>query len=725
LKRSTSRGSGRRAYCQRRTWTDTDEHGLTRTGGERGIRAALSRTWNPFFARFGRLTDVQVRAIPAILSGHNVVVISPAASGKTEAVVAPVVERLLSRSPNAELRTRKSADPGSSVGGRSLAVLYVSPTRALVNDLYRRLVEPLEYLELRLARKTGDHPSIDESRLPFMLITTPESFDSLLCRHTRIFKGLSAVILDELHLLDNTPRGDQLRVLLERLRLVNADIHYHALSATIDDLDIGRRYFPAPVVVRVPGRREIDEELMPMGDGWSERVIEELQRRECRKVLCFFNARSHAEEYAKLLNRPPFTNRVWVHHASLTREAREGVEATMNREKSGLLCCTSTLELGIDIGDIDGVVLVRPPFNVSSLLQRLGRGNRRRRANLVALALYQNSWERFLFETMFECAREGRLYEKNYTPALSVIPQQVTSYLFQRRRIGTTWESVRRILRPLAGSDGPIDRAFRQMIDSGEVVAGRPGIYFNGPAAEQRVETGKVHSNIQDKTFGNYGVYDITTGRQVGTVFFVFHHFVLAGRSWELVEHREKEKKVMVRPLAAISSNTKVFEGTGTGGYSYRLAPVLKTRLFPDLAPNQFPYFRDGVQLLVVHLLGSTYGYILSEALSAQGRDVSDMDGKLFVVAAGRHDAKLKSFPAPTLTAVRDVVSGSLFRLEDNLGSGAFFRSLPEGLQIEDHLLTLDIRGLLEFLKGLEPVELPADEVVAQIRRHLGDQVHV
>jgi ATP-dependent Lhr-like helicase len=641
-----------------------------------------------------------------ILEGRNVVVISPAASGKTEAVVAPVIERLLP-----ERRDKFS-------------VLYVSPTRALVNDLYRRLLEPLGYLELVLARKTGDHPSIDESKLPFLLITTPESFDSLLCRHTRIFKELSAVILDELHLLDNTPRGDQLRVLLERLRLVNADIRYYALSATIDDLDIGRRYFPDPVVVQVPGRREIDEELVPMGDGWPDRVVRELRKRDCRKVLCFFNARSYAEEYAKLLNRAPFTNRVWVHHASLTREAREDVEATMNREKTGLLCCTSTLELGIDIGDIDAVVLVRPPFNVSSLLQRMGRGNRRRQPNLRALGLYLNQWERFLFETMFECAREGRLYEKTYTPALSVIPQQVSSYLFQRRRIGATWEAVRRVLRPLAGSDAPIDRAFRQLIDSGEVVAGRPGIYFNGPATEQRVETGKVHSNIQDKTFGNYAVHDITTGRQIGTIFFVFHHFVLAGRSWELVEHREKEKKIMVRPLAAVSSNTKVFEGTGTGGYSYRLAPVLKARLFPELAPNQFPYFRDGNQLLLVHLLGSTYGYILSEALSAQGRDTSDMDGKLFVLSGRKPDAKLRSFPAPDLSAVRDVVSGSLFRLEDSLGSGAFFRSLPEELQIEDHLLTLDVRGLLEFLKGLEPVELPANQVVGQIRKHLGTQAH-
>jgi len=79
----------------------------------------------------------------------------------------------------------------------------------------------------------------------------------------------------------------------------------------------------------------------------------------------------------------------------------------------------------------------------------------------------------------------------------------------------------------------------------------------------------------------------------------------------------------------------------------------------------------------------------------------------------------------PDLTAVRDVVSGSLYRLEDSLGSGAFFRSLPEELQVEDHLLALDIAGLLAFLKGLEPVELPAEEVTAQMSRHLSDKAEV
>jgi len=664
------------------------------------IRAALPRTWVPFFSRFGRLTEVQLQAIPQILAGKNLVVISPAASGKTEAVVAPAIERLLP-----EHRSRFS-------------ILYVTPTRALVNDLYRRLTEPLNYLELGLDRKTGDHPATWERRRPFLLLTTPESFDSLLCRQPQLFQELAAVILDEIHLLDNTPRGDQLRVLLERLRLINPKLRYYALSATIDDLAIGARYFPDPVVVNVPARREIEHHLIAMTKDWPERVIAELRQRDCQKALCFFNARSAAEGTVKYLNRPPFTGRVWVHHASLTRQVREQVEAAMNRERTGLLCCTSTLELGIDIGDIDAVVLVRPPFNVSSLLQRIGRGNRRRGSELFALGLYQDPWERLLFETFIDCAQAGRLFEKRYTPTLAVIPQQIVSYMFQRRRIGTTLDAVKRVLAPVVGT-APVEQVFRHFAEQGVIQTSRSGVYFLTAALEQKLESGRVHSNIQEKSFGQFEVYDVTTGQRLGMVYYRLHQFVLSGRAWETVEVQEKAKRILVRPVRAISPSTKVFEGTGTGGYSYHLAPVLKERLFPGLRQDQFPYFEDEGQTYVVHLLGTTYGGLLVEALGKEGIDATDMDGKLLVVPTAQVGTALRAFPVPGKRALREVVSRNLLRFEDSLGSGAFFRLLPKELQVEDHLLTLDVDGLLEFLGRIELVRLKPAVVAGQIAEHL------
>ncbi|NPV14910.1 DEAD/DEAH box helicase [candidate division WOR-3 bacterium] len=666
---------------------------------QRAVKALLPRTYPAFFARFGRLTEVQIEAIPRILRGENLVVISPAASGKTEAVVAPVVERLL------------------GMGKRGFAVLYVSPTRALVNDLYRRLLEPLEYLGLKLERKTGDHPQIDERRLPFMLLTTPESFDSLLCRHPRIFKTLTAVIVDEIHLLDNTPRGDQLRVLLERLRLIKPDFNGYALSATVDDVLMGERYFSGAGVVQVAKRREINAELLPGKKDWYRRVVRRLQEQGCDKALVFFNARSLAESGVKLFDLPPFSGRVWVHHASLNRQVREEVEARMTGERSGILCCTSTLELGIDIGDVDAVVLFRPPFNVSSLLQRIGRGNRRRGNGLYMIGVYLDPWERLLFETFIDCAREGKLFDKRYTPCLSVLPQQIISYCFQRRRIGTTLEAVRRIFQPLVGNSPVVEKVFFHLVREGILQEKGNGVYFLTPKVEHRVETGKVHSNIQEKSFGQYQVVDVSSGQEVGSVFFVFERFVLGGKSWEVVERREKDKKIFVRPHGAVSPSTKVFEGTGTGGYFYRMAEVLKSRIFPGLKSGEFPYFFEGGQAYLVHLLGATYGGVLTLALQSEGVAAVDMAGKVMVLPAAR--LQEGRFPLPGRDAVKRVVRDHLLEFEDSLGSGAFFRDLPPDLQIEDHLLTLDIDGLYEFLDSIQLVRMEPAVVKAQITEHL------
>lgn len=668
---------------------------------EHEVRALLARTWIPFFSRFGRLNQVQVQAIPRILAGENLVVSSPAASGKTEAVVAPVLERLLPAEKN------------------RMAVLYVVPTRALVNDVCRRLESPLEYLGLALGRKTGDHAALNERKPPFLLVTTPESFDSLLCRHPRVFEGLAAVLLDELHLLDNTPRGDQLRVLLERVRRMNPRFQCCAASATIDDDDIGRRYFAEPGFLRVVEQRDVEQLLLPLDTGWQERVLAELVERDCRKVLFFFNSRSGAEAAVRELDRPPFAGRVWVHHASLTRSVREGVEELMNRERSGLLCCTSTLELGIDIGDVDAVVLVRPPFDVTSLMQRIGRGNRRRGSSLFAIGMYTGAWERFLFEVFVECAREGRFYEKRYTPSLAVVPQQIVSYMFQRRRIGTTLTALRRVLEPVYGDGGIVEQVFQHMAATGLVRSEQRGVWFLSEEMEEPVVSGRIHSNIQEKSFGTFEVIDVTANRTIGVVFFALQHFVLAGRSWEMIELRKDEGRLLVRPVDTVAPSTKVFEGTGTGGYGYRLASVLKRRLFPELAARQFPCFRDGGWIHYVHLLGGTYGALLAEGLRADGLEATDIDGKLLVMPGTRLKTMSSSFPSPTREALRLVVARNLPRFEDGLGSGAFLRFLPRELQVEDHLLALDIDGLLAHIESIEMVELPACQVQGEFAERL------
>ena len=155
----------------------------------------LSYLWLPFFTRFGRLTAVQESTIPEILDVANVVVASPTASGKTEAVIAPLAERHILEQ------------------WEDLAVLYIVPTRALANDTLVRIEGPLQDIGITAALKHGDKPNLPKV-LPNLLITTPESLDSIICRNPKALSTLRAIVLDEVHLLDNTYRGDQLRILL-------------------------------------------------------------------------------------------------------------------------------------------------------------------------------------------------------------------------------------------------------------------------------------------------------------------------------------------------------------------------------------------------------------------------------------------------------------------------------------------------------------------------------
>ena len=150
-------------------------------GQHQAARQKLPNSWNAFFARFGSLRQVQLLAIPRVLAGENLLVSAPTAGGKTEAVIAPLCEQIV---------TQRWSD---------LSVLLIVPTRALVNDLYQRLAVPCDQMKVRLGRKTSDH-AISESLTEQLLVTTPESAESLLTFRREALASVRAVVLDEIHL---------------------------------------------------------------------------------------------------------------------------------------------------------------------------------------------------------------------------------------------------------------------------------------------------------------------------------------------------------------------------------------------------------------------------------------------------------------------------------------------------------------------------------------------
>ncbi|MEJ7713429.1 MAG: DEAD/DEAH box helicase [Pyrinomonadaceae bacterium] len=393
----------------------------------------LPHTWDALLARFGRFTSIQEQAIDPLLGGKNCVLVSATASGKTEAALAPLLE----------LDKRRSF---ARIHTRSLRLLYIVPTRALTRDLARRLEQPLARLAVRMKVKTGDEPPLNRSPAPELLLTTPESFDSMLANAPRMLKDVRFVVLDEIHLYDNTPRGDQLRVLLNRLRrlksyaLARGDVasdavQFCALSATVSDpKTVAGRYFADPVVVQTNGQRELDVELLAMdGPGVLRQLFADLPRRGGKKVLVFCQRRAECEELAHLFSDDsPFGDQVYVHHASLDRRVRHAVEREFSNARAALCFATATLELGIDIGDVDLIVLTSPPNSTGSFLQRIGRGNRRTSRTAV-VCLYRTAREEALYRIFIRAAVAGEIEAEDYVFRPSVIIQQLCSYIKQTR----------------------------------------------------------------------------------------------------------------------------------------------------------------------------------------------------------------------------------------------------------------------------------------------------
>ena len=343
-----------------------DERGLLR----REIATA-------FFGGFHELRPCQKAALPILTGGKNLVLCSGTGSGKTEAALAP----LLSHHFN---HTTRQKDP---------TILYISPTKALANDLERRLVLPLGRLNLNVGIRHGDRDDLRTKKQVHILVTTPESLDVLLFRGEKALGGIKAVVLDEVHLLYNSQRGLHLSILLERLRKkIEGKFQWAALSATVSNPSDVRDFLfgkgEEAEFYEQTLSREIDGQIRFVKNGDDVRqLFNHLFDCERGKYLLFANSRWQCEWVANCLaEEAKLSNIVFTHYSSISAPVRVQVEDEFNKAKKALCIATSTLELGIDIGDVDLVVLFGPPPNIESFLQRIGRGSRRiKKTNLLCI----------------------------------------------------------------------------------------------------------------------------------------------------------------------------------------------------------------------------------------------------------------------------------------------------------------------------------------------------
>ena len=652
---------------------------------EAAAKRALRHTWHPFFARFGRITGTQASAILPIYNGADVLLSAPTATGKTEAVCAPILERVLRSSGS-------TATP---------SVMLVAPTRALCNDLARRLAPPVQRCGLRVDKKTGDSPNLSKTAPPHVLVTTPESLDSMLCRRPRFLASLHAVVFDELHLLDGDPRGDQLQCLSARLRRVAPSIQRCGTSATIPRIDeVAAAYLGADAVpIRcAQGQRRLAVEYGRAQDPAEvELCIRELIDREPgSKLLVFVNRRASVER----LTGQMADLGVLGHHGSLSRKRRLRVERQFLNSPSGCCVATMTLEVGVDIGDIDRVVLVEPPADIASFRQRIGRANRRSGQIRVTL-LHQNHREEQRFRHMVECARQGRLFGERIAFRPSVAAQQALSLAFQNP---AGWISASALCRRLpieANLDTDACRKLLAQLEArGWLYADSVGRFSPEPRAREAFERGSLHVNIDADN--SVDVVDEMTRRVVGAIssryLFKRDDFAMGGTRRSI--SRVRDARVFVERREGCDD--VIFDATTGPRLTFDYCQDLARFSGRDIPSIRCCPQNDG-SWYVEHFLGTIWGDVFAGVLEDVGFDTRKA-GAFSLIARRSSGGPPSGFDElqPTRAQAMRAVEARRGRLARKLLQGPHAKFVDDALELRWLRESVDVEAFAEHLVACE-----------------------
>lgn len=544
---------------------------------------------------FASFTPIQEKVFPLVLAGKNCLVMAPTGFGKTEAVVFPVLSRLL------DLR-----DSGFRDG---IQVVYVTPLKALNRDMLSRMEFFCHMLGFKLAVRHGDTSSSERAKQrdspPHFLVTTPETFQSMLIapKLREALVNVRFVVVDEVHELVGSKRGLQLSLGLERLRSlkqkfsewveveegrrkeVSKDFQLVALSATVGNTEEIRKFIGMgtevagidlrralelkvvrPREVFAHGFEGVFAGLKAEGAGRVLYVKEMVER--AAKSLIFVNTRYMAEALGVLLTQLPPPD-VAVHHSSLSKDARLDVEQEFKKNNSKLkaVVCTSSLELGIDIGDVDQVIQFGSPRQVSRLLQRVGRSGHR--LDLVAKGVVVGLDDVDFAESLVVAgrAKKGLIegFEVRKKP-LDVLAHQCAGLLLDEEGgpllVGRFVDVFGKAYAFSSLTSVDVHRCLNQLASSGLIA-------FDGLKAQATKRTKFYYyenlSTIPDSK--RFFVRDAVTRKFVGTLDedFVAEYlqegvgFVARGRAWTVLSLSEDE--VVVQPSSDLTAAVPEWSG--------------------------------------------------------------------------------------------------------------------------------------------------------------------
>jgi ATP-dependent Lhr-like helicase len=526
-------------------------------------------------------TAIQALAIPRILQGESVLLIAPTGTGKTEAAVYPIFEQFL--------RIRQS-HPQTGI-----SILYITPLRALNRDIFRRLIETGRRLGIRVQVRHGDTTQYARRqqalRPPDMLITTPETLQAIL-PGTRMRRHLSAVrwvVVDEVHELATDKRGAQLTLGLERLRkLAGRDFQRLGLSATVGSPERiacflfgqGTTYRVLKTVeakdlairVESPTADERDGVLakkVMLSPGSVTRIRRLFDVIDAHPAsLIFTNTREHAEALASRMIALRPDVQIGVHHGSLSKTARVDAETGLKAGHLKAVICTSSLELGIDVGRIEFVVQYLSPKQVTKLVQRIGRSGHvvagRSQGCVIA------AWPDDILESavIVKFALNGILESPTiHEKALDVLAHQVAG-------VALDWGWIRlEDLHALVTGAWPYrDLSVEELTAVIEMLADRRILWFDGDVVQKRYPRVFQYyyenlSMIPDVT--HYSVVDFLRRKRIGRLDQEFiakngdvgQEFIMRGQTWRLISVSDDERLVQVEPVTQSFGAIPSWEG--------------------------------------------------------------------------------------------------------------------------------------------------------------------
>ncbi|GAA3436939.1 DEAD/DEAH box helicase [Kutzneria kofuensis] len=524
------------------------------------------------------LRPFQKAAIDPVIAGEDALLLAPTAGGKTEAACFPLLSAMTQQR------------------WQGVSVLYLCPLKALLNNLVARVDSYAQWLGRRAALWHGDTRESQRQRIrldpPDILLTTPESLESMLIGlktdHAQLLSRVRAVVVDEVHAFAGDDRGWHLLAVLERLhRVAGNPIQRIGLSATVGNPEqlltwlqgsgagrrIGRVVSPGRTATTPPAG-EVELDYVASLDN-AAKLIASLHRGEKRLVFC--DSRQQVEQLGAALRARGVA--VYLSHASLSADERARSEQAFAESRDCVIISTSTLELGIDVGDLDRVIQIDSPGTVASFLQRIGRTGRR--DGSVRNCLFVTTRE----ETMLQAAGLLLLWGRGWVETVSAPPeprhlvaQQILALALQEHKLGNyLWREGWNELAPFDRSAEPI---LRHLVSEG-FLNDDGGLLFIGPEAEKRF--GHRHFIDLTASFTAPPQFTVLSGRsEIGrTDPSVLteqrsgpRRLLLGGRSWQVTFIDWTRKRAFVEP--ADSGGVAKWTSGGIAGLSYELTRAMR-----------------------------------------------------------------------------------------------------------------------------------------------------